>query len=136
MDEQQAREYVGRNHSAVLATIKRDGRPQLSNVAYFLDDDGTLKMSVTKERAKTKNLLRDPRVSVHCLDLANWYSYVVVEGSAEFIDDARTLPELRRYYQRVRGEDHPNWQEYDEAMVRDRRVVLVVNPERFYGVAR
>jgi uncharacterized protein len=136
MDEDQARAYVGRNHSAVMATIKRDGRPQLSNVAYFLDDDGTLKVSVTKDRAKTRNLLRDPRVSMTCLDLANWYSYVVVEGAAEFIDDGRTLSELRRYYQRVRGEDHPNWQEYDEAMLKDRRVVLVVKPRKFYGMTR
>ncbi len=136
MDEQKAREYVARNHTAVLATIKRDGRPQLSNVAYYLDDDGTLKVSVTKDRAKTKNLLRDPRVSMLCLELSNWYSYAVVEGSTEFIDDERTLPELRRYYKRVRGEDHPNWQEYDEAMVRDRRVVLVVKPAKFYGMVR
>ncbi len=136
MDEQKAREYIGRNHTAVLATIKRDGRPQLSNVAYYLDDDGTLKVSVTKDRAKTKNLMRDPRISMHCLDLNHWYSYVVVEGRAEFVDDERTLPELRRYYKRVRGEDHPNWQEYDEAMVRDRRVLLVVHPEKFYGAVR
>jgi PPOX class probable F420-dependent enzyme len=95
-----------------------------------------LKVSVTKDRAKTRNLLRDPRVSMTCLDLANWYSYVVVEGAAEFIDDGRTLSELRRYYQRVRGEDHPNWQEYDEAMLKDRRVVLVVKPRKFYGMAR
>lgn len=136
MDEQQARAYVGRNHTGVLATIKRDGRPQMSNVAYFLDDDSTLKISVTRDRAKTKNLLRDPRVSMTCLDLKNWYTYVVVEGSAEFIDDERTLPELRRYYQRVTGGEHPNWQEYDEAMVRDQRVVLVIRPERFYGRVR
>ncbi|HLG73214.1 MAG TPA: PPOX class F420-dependent oxidoreductase [Chloroflexota bacterium] len=135
MDEEQAPAYVGRNHTAVMATVKRDGRPQLSNVAYYLDDDGTLKVSVTKDRAKTKNLLRDPRVSMTCLDLKNWYSYVVVEGTAEFIDDERTLPELRRYYQRVAGE-HPNWEEYDQAMVRDQRVVLVVKPERFYGMVR
>ena len=55
---------------------------------------------------------------------------------AEFIDDERTLSELRRHYKRVRGEDHPNWQEYDEAMVRDGRVVLVVRPDKFYGQVR
>ena len=136
MDEQQARTYVGRNHSAVMATVKRDGRPQLSNVAYFLDDDGTLKVSVTKDRAKTRNLRRDARVSMTCLDLHNWYGYVVVEGRASFIEDERALPELRRYYRRVRGEDHPDWQEYDEAMVRDGRLLVVVTPERFYGVPR
>jgi len=136
MDDDKAKTFVTRCNAAVLATIKRDGRPQLSNVSYFLDDDGALKVSVTKDRAKTKNLLRDPRVSMVCLDLTNWWSYVVVEGTAEFIDDERTLPELRRYYQRVRGEDHPNWQEYDEAMVKERRVLLMVKPERFYGLVR
>jgi PPOX class probable F420-dependent enzyme len=133
MDEQQARAYIGRNHAAVMATLKRDGRPQLSNVAYFLDDDGALKVSVTKDRAKTKNLRRDPRVSMTCLDLANWHSYVVVEGHASFIEGEGALPELRRYYRRVSGKDHPNWQEYDEAMVRDGRLLLVVIPDRFYG---
>src|SRR5579862_8964644 len=98
MDEEQAKAYVGRNHRAVLATIKRDGRPQLSNVAYYLDDDGSIKISVTKDRAKTKNLMRDPRATLECLDESNWYSYVVVEGRASFIDDETTLPELRRYY--------------------------------------
>ena len=133
MDEQQARAYVGRNHAAVMATLKRDGRPQLSNVAYFLDDDGTLKVSVTKDRAKTKNLRRDPRVSMTCLDLAHWHSYVVVEGNVSFIEGEAALPELRRYYRRVSGQDHPNWQEYDQAMVRDGRLLLVVTPDRFYG---
>src|SRR5579884_952201 len=133
MDDDKARDYVRRNHTGVLATIKRDGRPQLSNVAYYFDDDGTVKISVTEDRAKTKNLRRDPRASLTCLDLKNWYSYVVVEGEASFIDDERALPELRRYYKSVRGEDHPNWQEYDEAMVRDKRCVLVITPERFYG---
>jgi PPOX class probable F420-dependent enzyme len=136
MDEQQARAYVGRSHTAVMATIKRDGRPQLSNVAYFLDEDGTLKVSVTRDRAKTKNAKRDPRVSLACLDLANWYGYVVVEGTASFIDGEEALPELRRYYRRVRGEDHPNWQEYDEAMVSDGRVLMVITPDRFYGSPR
>jgi len=137
MDKDSARAFVGRNHGGVLATIKRDGRPQLSNVAYYLDDDdGTIKISVTRDRAKTRNLLRDPRASISCLDPNNWYSYAVVEGMAEFIDDERTLPELRRYYQRVTGKAHPDWQEYDEAMIKDGRVVLVIKPERFYGLVR
>ncbi len=133
MDEHLARAYVGRCNAAVMATIKRDGRPQLSNVTYFLDDDGTLRVSVTRDRAKTRNLLRDPRVSMTCLDLSNWWSYVVVEGRASFVEG---LEELRRYYRRVRGEEHPNWAEYDEAMIRDKRVLMVVTPERFYGVTR
>ncbi|SRR5581483_1561571 len=136
MDENRALEFVRRNHTAVLATIKRDGGPQLSNVVYFLDDDGSIKISVTQDRAKTKNLRRDPRASLSCLDLNDWYTYVVVEGRASFIEGGPALPELRHYYRQVRGEDHPNWEEYDQAMVADGRLVLVIKPEHVYGQVR
>jgi hypothetical protein len=79
-------------------------------------------------------LRRDPRASVVCLDPDNWFSYVVVEGTATFLEN--NLDELRRYYREVRGEDHPNWQEYDEAMVREKRLLLVIRPEKFYGIVR
>jgi PPOX class probable F420-dependent enzyme len=134
MDEQQARDFVARNTRGVLTTQKRDGRPQVSLVAYFLDDDGTIKISVTQDRAKTKNLRRDPRASLACLDPDNWYSYVVVEGLTTFLEG--DLPALRRYYSRVSGKEHPNWQEYDEAMVRDKRLLLVIHPDKFYGTVR
>ena len=134
MDEQKAREFVGRNHRGVLTTQKRDGRPQLSLIAFFLDNDGTIKISVTQDRAKTKNLRRDPRASVVCLDPENWFSYVVVEGTTTFLEN--NLEELRRYYRSVRGEDHRNWQEYDEAMLRENRLLLVIQPEKFYGQVR
>ncbi|MBV9119794.1 MAG: PPOX class F420-dependent oxidoreductase [Chloroflexi bacterium] len=136
MDEATARAYVERNHGGVLATLKRDGRPQLSNVSYYVDDNGLIKISVTTDRAKTRNLRRDSRASLSCLDPANWYSYVVVEGQAEFIEGPDALPELRRYYRGVRGEDHPDWDEYDCAMVAEGRVVLVIRPSRFYGMVR
>ena len=136
MDEARAREFVKQNHAAVIATIKRDGRPQLSNVSYYFDGDGAIKVSITKTRAKYHNLVRDPRVSLECLDLSNWWGYVVVEGTAAFIDDERTLPELRRYYKNVRGEDHPDWEEYDQAMKDEQRVLLVFHPEKFYGALR
>ncbi len=64
MNQDQAMEYVAVNHRGVLATLKRDGRPQLSHVAYMLDDDGVIKISVTSDRAKTRNALRDERVSL------------------------------------------------------------------------
>ncbi|MDE3074265.1 MAG: PPOX class F420-dependent oxidoreductase [Chloroflexota bacterium] len=136
MDEERARAYLSASHRGVLATLKRDGRPQLSNVSYLLDGDNTIKVSVTKDRAKTKNLQRDPRVSIECLAADNWFSYVVVEGRASFIDDERTIPELRRVYRAIAGKDHPNWEEFDEAMRNERRVVLVIQPERMYGLVR
>src|ERR687886_1819646 len=107
MNEQQAREFIARSTRGVLATIKRDGRPQLSNVSYTLDDDGRIKISVTRDRAKTRNLIRDPRASLVVLG-DNWYQYVVVEAKAEIQDGPDTLAELRRVYQRIAGKPHPN----------------------------
>ena len=131
MNEAQARDFIARSHRGVLATIKRDGRPQMSNVSYTLDDDGLIKISVTQDRAKTRNARRDPRVSMTILG-DNWYEYVVIEGTAEIRDGQDVLVELRRVYERITGKPHPNWQEFDEAMVRDRRCVLAVTIERIY----
>lgn len=136
MDENVARAYIKRNNRGVLTTLKRDGRPQISLITYLFDDDGLIKVSVTKDRVKTKNLMRDPRVSLACLDEHNWFSYVVVDGQASFIDDERTIPQLRHVYRTVRGADHPNWDEFDQAMRDEGRVVLTITPEHMYGMIR
>ena len=130
MNQDQAMEYVAENHRGVLATLKRDGRPQLSHVAYMLDDDGVIKISVTSDRAKTRNVLRDGRVSLSIVG-DNWYQYVVVEGKAHVIEHD-PLPLLRHVYVGTTGKEHPNWQEFDEAMVRDRRVVMAISIDRLY----
>ena len=134
MNEQQARDFIASSTRGVLATIKRDGRPQLSNVSYTLDEDGRIKISVTRDRAKTRNLLRDPRASLLVLG-EDWHQYVVVEASAEVEDGPDTLAELRRIYERITGKPHPNWVEFDEAMVRDGRVILALTIERLYPLA-
>ena len=134
MNPDQARDFIATSTRGVLATIKRDGRPQLSNVSYTLDEDGRIKISVTRDRAKTRNLLRDPRASLLVLG-EDWHQYVVVEASAEVEDGPDTLAELRRIYERITGKPHPNWVEFDEAMVRDGRVILALTIERLYPLA-
>jgi PPOX class probable F420-dependent enzyme len=134
MTEAEARAWVGRHSRAVLATIKRDGRPQLSHVVYTLDDDGLIKVSVTRDRAKTKNLKRDPRATLSIV-AENWSDYLVVEGTCA-VHEEDVLPELRRIYERVRGEPHPNWAEFDAAMLRDGRVVLAITIDRMYPLDR
>ena len=134
MNEQDAREFVARNHRGVLATIKRDGRPQLSNVAYALDHDGRLKVSVTRTRAKTRNLQRDPRASITVLG-DNWYQYIVVEARAEIQDDPQVIADLRRVYEMISGKPHPNWSEFDDAMAREGRVLLALTIERMYPLS-
>jgi len=134
MTHDDALAFVRRNHKAVLATIKRDGRPQLSNISYLLDDDGRIKISVTRDRAKTRNLQRDPRATLSIVADA-WSDYLVIEGTCEVIDE-NALPLLRHVYEGIRGGPHPNWDEFDAAMIRDGRVVLSISIDRMYPLDR
>ena len=127
-------------HRGVLVTIKRDGRPQLSNVDYTYDPaTRALRFSVTDRRAKTINLGRDPRASFHVTTARGW-SYAVAEGIAELSRVASgpadaTVEELIDVYRAVQGE-HPDWQEYRNAMVADRRLVIRLPVQRVYGWIR
>jgi PPOX class probable F420-dependent enzyme len=125
----------------VLATLKRDGRPQLSNVNFHLDVDALLvRVSVVDGRAKVANLRRDPRASILVATPDGW-SYAVLEGTSELSEvaadpDDSTVDELVEVYRLIRGEEHPDWDEYRTAMVADRRLVLRLAVERAYGMAR
>lgn len=130
--------YVRDRHRGVLLTLKRDGRPQASNIAYSLGDDGIIPISVTGTRAKTANARRDPRVALH-VTAEDFWSYVVLEGEAELSavatewgDDA--VEELIGLYWSTQGE-HPDWDDYRRAMVDDERMVLRVRPDAAYGMA-
>ena len=132
--------FVASHAWGVLATIKRDGRPQLSNVGYAYDPDQQLfRVSVTDSRAKTRNLRADPRVTLHVASKDFW-TWVAVEGTAELTPVAAdphdaTVKELITYYRGVSGE-HENWDEYRAAMVADRRLVIRFRPEHAYGQLR
>ncbi|WBB66802.1 PPOX class F420-dependent oxidoreductase [Micromonospora sp. WMMD812] len=121
----------------VLATIKRDGRPQLSTVIYSFDPAaGLIRVSVTDDRAKTVNLRRDPRASFHVSSEDGW-AYAVAEGRAELTPVAAdttdaTVEELVEVYWSIQGE-HPDWDDYRRAMVAERRLVLRLHVERTYG---
>ena len=137
MELAQALDVAKTQKLAVLATIKRDGRPQLSNITQALGDDGVIRISVTDGRAKTANLRRDPRASLY-LGRADGWAYVVIEGMttlshvAAAPDDA-AVEELVALYRSVQGE-HPDWDEYRAVMVKDRRLVVRFTPERAYGM--
>jgi PPOX class probable F420-dependent enzyme len=138
MDLDAALAYARDRDHGVLATLKGDGRPQLSNVNHAVGDDGVVRISITADRAKYRNLQRDGRVSYH-VTADDFWSYVVLEGAADLTpvaaapDDA-TVEELVALYRAVQGE-HPDWDDYRRAMVADRRVVLRIRPERAYGMA-
>ena len=134
---------AGRN-LGTLAAIKKDGRPQLSMVNFALDRGDpqaapTIRVSVVDGRAKVANLLRDPRASLLVTSPDGW-SYAVLEGDAQLSpvasgpDDA-TVEELVELYRTIRGEDHPDWDDYRAAMVRDHRRVLSIHVTKVYGLA-
>ena len=132
--------FVGEHRWGVLATIKADGRPQLSNVGYSYEpESGLVRVSVTADRAKTRNLERDPRVTLH-VSSTDFWSWVAVEGTAELTPVAAdpqdaTVEDLIAYYRGINGE-HENWDEYRAAMVADRRRVVRFRPEHTYGQLR
>ena len=87
MDLADALAFAGPSHNGVLVTLKRDGRPRLSNISYAVID-GTIGISITDNRAKTKNLRRDPRASLY-VSSPDFWSYVVLEGTAELTPVSR-----------------------------------------------
>ncbi|MER5451882.1 PPOX class F420-dependent oxidoreductase [Streptomyces sp. NPDC002766] len=133
-------ELLSDHRGGVLVTLKRDGRPQLSNVSHHYDpDERIIRISVTDDRAKTRNLRRDPRVSYH-VSSPDRRAYTVVEGTADLSPVAKdphddTVEELIRLYREVLGE-HPDWDDYRAAMVRDGRLVLRLRVERAYGIPK
>jgi PPOX class probable F420-dependent enzyme len=124
---------VRRNHQAVLVTMKRDGKPQLSNVLAGVGDDDLIRASITTSRAKYANLRRTPWAAVH-VDGDSFWSYAVVEGDVSLSEvaadphDAAT-DELVGLYRSLAGE-HDDWEDYRAAMVRDRRVLLQLDLTR------
>jgi PPOX class probable F420-dependent enzyme len=138
MDLSDALDYARSHPRCVLITLKADGRPQSSNVVSVTDADGVMRVSLTDGRAKTANLRRDPRVSLHLL-ADDFWSYVVLEGEADLSpvaespDDA-TVDELVAYYRAASGE-HPDWDEYRAAMVKQGKSIIRITPERWGPVA-
>jgi PPOX class probable F420-dependent enzyme len=137
MDLTEALAFARDRRQGVLATIRANGRPQLSNILFVPGEGDTLVISMTDDRAKTKNLRRDPRSSLYVVG-DNFFQYVVIEATAELSEVAgdpadTTVETLVAYYRAGQGE-HPNWDEYRAAMVADHRLVLTLRPERAYGM--
>ncbi|MCW2527670.1 MAG: putative F420-dependent enzyme [Pseudonocardiales bacterium] len=129
-------DFVRGQTRGILATIRRDGRPQLSTVAYAFDGR-TIRSSITETRAKTKNLRRDPR-AVFYITTPDFAGYLAIDSIAEF-SDVTTSPtdaaadELVEVYRAIAGSEHPNWDEYRAAMVEQQRLVLRLPIGHTYG---
>lgn len=121
------KDYLQTHRQAIMATIRRSGAAQLSSVLAVYQH-GTIDISTTESRAKYHNVMRDPRVTLLFLG-DNFWQYMVIEGEASVVHGEEAIPLLRAYYRAASGE-HPDWEEYDAAMRREKRVVVRVAPDR------
>ncbi|MER7082170.1 PPOX class probable F420-dependent enzyme [Saccharopolyspora kobensis] len=127
-------DFVRPRHRAILLTTRTDGSPQGSPLTCGVDDAGRLVMSTYPERAKTRNAKRDPRVSVIVLS-DDWNGpWVQVDGTAEVIDAPDSVEPLVEYFRTIAGE-HPDWDEYREAMRKQGKSLIRVTPERWGPIA-
>lgn len=127
MEIDAALEFVREHHRAVFATRRADGRPQMSLVAAGVDAEGRVVVSSRETAMKTKNARRDPEVSVLVFTNAFYGEWVQVDGTAEVISLPDAMEHLVEYYRSVSGE-HPDWDEYRQAMESERRVMIAITP--------
>jgi PPOX class probable F420-dependent enzyme len=129
MQLERARDFMRANHRAVLATRRSDGLPQLSPVTVGVDGDGRVIISTRETAIKTKNLERDPHASLCVMNDGFYGEWVQAEGTAQIIRLPEAMDLLVDYYRRVSGE-HPDWDDYRQAMRRDRRVIAAITLTR------
>lgn len=140
MTDDALRDLIADGSLATLATIRRDGRPQLSNVSYTYDRERELiRVSVTGGRAKTANLRRDSRATI-LVNAKDGWSYAAADVTATLLPaaaapDDDSVEELISIYRAIAGE-HSDWDDYRRAMVEDHRLPLHLHVGRVYGAAR
>ena len=139
MDLDRAIQAARGRKESVLVTLRKDGRPQLSNVLHAVDEHGTIRVSTTADRAKYANLRQRPWAALH-VNGENFWSYAVLECDVELSPVAAephddTVEELVQVYRALSGE-HDDWDDYRAAMVREHRLVVRLTPTRAYGALR
>ena len=137
MDFEDARPFMEKNHRGVITTYQANGAMQSSIVVCGAFRGNAAFVIVQGKSAKTRNLRRDPRCTVLAVS-DNWRNCVAVEGQAELHDYRNTPAEeyrvlLRDVFRACGDKDHPDWEEYDRAMVQQDAVTVLVKPERVYG---
>jgi PPOX class probable F420-dependent enzyme len=135
----QIEQFIHDNPQGVLTSFRRNGMPQMSIVTVY-PRDGSVGISITENRMKFKNLLRDPRYSV-LISHADWWSgFLVFEGTAELTHSGNTDPEALRLARRhifsaTTRRRSADWDEYDQIAAADKRVAMVLRPDHVYGTA-
>jgi PPOX class probable F420-dependent enzyme len=124
-----AQAFLRTNHRAVMATFRRDGRPALSPITVGVDPEGRVVVSTRETAMKVRHLRRDPRVSISAFTDRFYGAHVQVEGTAEIIALPEAMQLLIAYYRSISGE-HPDWDDYRAAMIREQRVIVRFAIER------
>ena len=136
MSLEQVQAFARENHMGVITTFRKNGAAQMSIVSCGPFRDGVA-FTTEAHRSKLINIQRNPRCSL-MISQSDWWGYVVLEGHAELLSPGKTDPDelrlaLRDTYRTVGGGEHPDWEEYDQAMREQQRSVVTVVPEHIYG---
>ncbi|MGD8149685.1 PPOX class F420-dependent oxidoreductase [Ornithinimicrobium sp. Y1694] len=127
-------DFIRPRHQLLLITTRKDGRPQASPVSGGVDAEGRIVISTYPERAKTHNARRDPQVSVVVLSDEFNGAWVQVDGTCEVLDVPDSVEPLVDYYRAIAGE-HPDWDEYREAMIAQGKSLLRITPQDWSPIA-
>ncbi|MET7862443.1 PPOX class F420-dependent oxidoreductase [Micromonospora taraxaci] len=134
VDRDDLLDFLRPRHRVVLMTTRADGRPQSSPVSAGIDGQGRLVVSTYPERAKVTNIRRDPRVSA-CVLSDDWNGpWVQIDGTAEVLDLPDALEPLVDYFRSISGE-HPDWDDYRAAMVRQGKSLIRVTIDAWGPIA-
>ena len=128
-------EFIADRHHGILVTGRRDGRPQLSPVTMGVDTDGRVVISSYPERAKSLNIRRDSSVSVLVLSDDFGGAWVQIDGTAEVLDLPDALEPLVEYFRVIAGE-HPDWDEYRQAMVHQGKCLIRITIDAWGPISK
>ena len=134
MDLDKALDFVREHHHAILSTTRDDGTPQMSPVAAAVDAEGRGVVSSRETAYKVRNLRRDPRAWL-CVFPDDFYGrWVQVEGSVDLLSLPEAMEPLVDYYRSISGE-HPDWDDYREAMRAQGKSLVRITPDRWSPIA-
>ena len=128
MDLDEARAFLGEHHRGILATVRDDGRPQMSPVSVALDREGRASISTRETAYKVRNIGKNPAVSL-CVTSDDFWRWIQVDGTAEVVALPDAMELLVEQYRTVAGE-HPDWDDFRRAMQEQRRVIVRIDIER------
>ncbi len=128
MDLDEARAFLRSHHRGILATVRADGRPQMSAVSVALDDEGRPAISTRESAYKVRRIREDSRVSL-CVMSEDFWSWIQIDGTATVVSLPEAMELLEAQYRAVAGE-HPDWDDYRRAMQEQSRVIIRIEMER------